>query len=184
MARVLIVDDHPAIRVGLTALLRGEPGLTPVAVAGTAREGLRKAGLAGQDLMLVDYELPDGNGLLLCRDIKQAHPRTKVVLYSAFARPALWVAAALAGVDGMLDKSVAPATLLETLRLTARGADTRPTITPQMLQGCAGRLGAREKSILGMSMTGVSVSEIASVLKSDEARVEEQLRTMLVDLTA
>ena len=67
MIRVALIDDHPALVAGLTAVLRAEPGIVPV---GTAADGAEAEHLLYQtqpDLVLLDYHLPSGDGLQLCQ---------------------------------------------------------------------------------------------------------------------
>src|SRR5918999_948512 len=96
MIRVLVVDDHPAVRAGLVAMLRSEPGLVPVGAVGSA-----ELARDGTDVLLVDYDLPDSDGLTLCWDAKCREDPPAVLVYSAFARPRLTIAATLAGADPM-----------------------------------------------------------------------------------
>src|SRR5690349_9431944 len=105
MIRILVVDDHPAIRAGVHALLRAEPGLIPVAVGASAEEALELAERHEIDVALVDFHLPDGNGIAVARRLRRRSPATAVVLYSANPDRRLRVAAALAGIHSLLPKS-------------------------------------------------------------------------------
>src|SRR5215218_2117720 len=73
-ARVVIVDDHHAVRAGLRAVLQAEPGLDPVGVTGTAREALALVDDLRPDVVVLDYHLPDEHGLSLCLRLKGAEP--------------------------------------------------------------------------------------------------------------
>src|SRR5918999_6352046 len=101
MIRVLVVDDHPAVRAGLVAMLRSEPGLVPVGAVGSAEEALRELARDGTDVLLVDYDLPDSDGLTLCWDAKCREDPPAVLVYSSFSRPRLTIAAAPARADPM-----------------------------------------------------------------------------------
>ena len=104
MIRVLVVDDHPAVRAGLAGLLRSEPGLICLATAESAAAGMEAARRMAPAIVLVDYDLPDRDGLTLCSDLKALERAPGVIVYTAFARPRLLVAAAVARADAMLDK--------------------------------------------------------------------------------
>ena len=76
MIRVAIVDDHHAVRLGLTSALKSEPGLVPVGVAAGAAELEPLLYRSRPDVVLLDHSLPDGDGLTLCHGIKGRPPAT------------------------------------------------------------------------------------------------------------
>ncbi|MDP8968072.1 MAG: response regulator transcription factor, partial [Actinomycetota bacterium] len=100
MIRILIVDDHPAMRAGLTAVLRAEPGLVPLDAATSVSDLWPTLKRTRPDVVVLDYHLPGDDGLVLCRRIKRELPAPAVLLYSAYADAALTIPARLAGVDG------------------------------------------------------------------------------------
>src|SRR5689334_15494390 len=104
MIRVAIADDHPAVRVGLQAALRAEPGLVPVGMAGTPAELEPLLYRTRPDVVLLDYHLPNADGLTICRRLKADPPAPAVLLYSAFADESLTVPALVAGADGIVHK--------------------------------------------------------------------------------
>jgi len=177
--RILIVDDHPAVRAGLVAVLRSEPGLVPVGAAADEQEGWRLAQRARPDLVLLDLHLPGGNSLGLCRRLKASDPAPRVLIYSAFAQDELAVAATLAGADGMLDKTAPMLELFDGIRRVARGEHLLPPITPERLQEARARIAGPDAPIVAMLLDGTSDEDIAATLGiSDEeltARVERLL---------
>jgi DNA-binding NarL/FixJ family response regulator len=179
MIRLLVVDDHAAVRAGLIGLLRREPGLVPLGAVGTVAEALREARSLEPQVALIDFQLPDGDGLTLCRELKLLPQPPRVVLYSAFARPALAVAATLAGADGVVDKGVEVDDLFDAIRAVGRGEQALPTLEPEMVSRCTARLDPDDVSIFGMLMSGTTRAEVAAVLNSDEQAVEDRLRAML-----
>jgi DNA-binding NarL/FixJ family response regulator len=114
--RILIVDDHPAVRAGLAGVLERAPGLIPVGGAPS------EAGLwpmlyrTRADVVLLDYRLGAADGLALCRRLKANVPAPRVVLYSAFADEPLHAAATEAGADALVSKEAPVHDLFETLR--------------------------------------------------------------------
>lgn len=113
ITRVVVVDDHAAVRMGLQAALATEPGL---ACVGAAADGGQMQSLlyrTNPDVVVLDYHLPHVNGLLLCRQINQQVLTPAVLLYSAYADPALVVPALVAGADGMVHKGAPARELLE-----------------------------------------------------------------------
>jgi DNA-binding NarL/FixJ family response regulator len=182
--RVLVVDDHPAVRAGLAGLLRSEPGVSCVAAVGSAEAGLDAARRTRPAVVLADYELPDGDGLTLCADLKMFPHAPGVMLYSAFARPRLLPAAAVAGVDAMLDKAAPVDELFDTIRLVARGAGRLPTPPPEVMERTHALLDPGEIVLFGMAANGASPGEIAAVAGHDLDETRRQLRALLARLKA
>ena len=108
MIRVLIVDDHPAVRAGLWSMLRVEPGLQPAGVVSDADEALARAAAVRPDVVLADYRLPHGNGLYLCRRLNEIGSAAQVLVCSANSAAELAVPALLAGASGVLGKGLRP----------------------------------------------------------------------------
>ena len=130
MITVAIVDDHPAIRLGLHAALRSEAGLEPVGSAGNANETQVLLYRTRPDVVLLDYHLPGMDGLTLCRRIKSEIPAPAVVLYSAFADPTMTVPAIVAGADAIVHKGgqtreAVPAEIAATMRIERTQLDRR-----------------------------------------------------------
>lgn len=182
MIRTLIVDDHAAVRAGLMSILRREPGLVPLGAVVNAAEAIREVRRLEPQVALIDYHLPDGDGLTLCRDLKALPVPPRVVVYSAFARPALAVAAKLAGAEGMLDKGIEVDDLFDAVRAVGRGETVLPPLAPEMIARCTARLAPDDVSIFGMVMSGTASDDIASVMAIDEQQLEDRMRAMLSDI--
>src|SRR3954470_5272257 len=100
--RVVVVDDHAAIRMGLRAAIDSRP---PLVCVGVAADGEQLAPLLYRtrpDVVILDYDLPRANGLELCRRVKAEVPAPAVLLYSAYAAAALALAGTVAGADGII----------------------------------------------------------------------------------
>jgi DNA-binding NarL/FixJ family response regulator len=180
--RILIVDDHPAVRAGLVAVLRSEPGLVPVGSAAEEQEGWRLAQRARPDLVLLDLHLPGGNSLALCRRIKALDPRTKVLIYSAFAHEELSVAAALAGADGMLDKTEPMLELFDGIRRVHRGEHLLAPVTPERLQDVHQRVTTEDWPIVAMLLDGTTDADVAKTLGIRQEEVEGRVERLLARL--
>jgi two-component system response regulator DevR len=181
---VLVVDDHPAVRAGLASLLRSEPGLSCVAAVASAEAGLDAARRTRPVVVLADYELPDGDGLTLCAELKALPQAPGVIVYSAFARPRLLPAAAVAGADAMLDKAAPADELFDTIRLVARGECRLPTPPPEVMERSFASLDPEEIVLFGMAANGASPGEIAAVAGHDLDETSRQLRVLLTRLQA
>jgi len=164
--RVLVVDDHPAVRAGLTAMLADEPGIEPVGEAESASDAHEAwvASAKRPDVVLVDYHLPDEDGLSLCLSLKTADEPPAVVIYSASADEELALPAVVAGADGLVGKSSDPAELSDVVRAVAEGERRLPPVSPQSAATLGGRLDPQDLPILGMLRHGVPADEIAATL--------------------
>ncbi len=179
MTRLVIVDDHPAVRAGLVAVLRSEPGLLPVGAVGTADEAVTAVKQLDAEVAVVDYHLSESDGLLLCRRLKALRRPPGVVVYSAFAGDGLSIPAIVAGADALVDKGQPTDELFEAIRAVARRTATLPRVTPQVMAATAARLDAADLPILGMLMDGTPSPEIARVLRLDGRELERRMTEML-----
>lgn len=179
MIRVLVVDDHPAVRAGLVALLRSEPGLVPVGAVGDARDAARELARGVPDVLLVDFNLPDSDGLALCWEAKSLEEPPRVIIYSAFARPRLAVMAQIAGADAVLDKTAPAEELFELVRFVAGGGTALATIPPELIKRCVAELDPDDISLFGMAFNRVPVAEIAAVAGHDVETTRARVRTLI-----
>ena len=119
--RLMIVDDHEVVRMGLKAALEIEHDFTVVAEAGNGKEAIDKARAHQPDIVLMDVRMDGMDGIEACREIRSEFPETRVLMLTSFAEEETVVAALLAGAAGYVLKNVARARLLEALRSVARG---------------------------------------------------------------
>ena len=179
IVEVVVVDDHPAVRTGLAGLLNSETGLACVAAAETAADGLEAARRHWPAVVMVDYHLPDGDGLTLCADLKASAAPPGVILYSAFATPRLLPAAAIAGIDAMVDKGLSTDELFAAVRNVAAGNARLPAAPPQVTERCLGRLDPADIALFGMAVNGTDSAEIAEVMRLDADETRRRLRALL-----
>ena len=179
MIRVAVVDDHHAIRLGLRAALLSEPGLEPVGSASTAAEADVLLYRTRPDVVLVDYQLPGTDGLAVCRRIKSDVPTPGVVLYSAFAEPAMTVPAIVAGVDAIVHKAGHTRDLFDAIRRVARGDSALPEISEPLLEAAGHALDPEDLPLLGMLIHRTPPSEIAATLRVDRPELDRRIGGML-----
>jgi len=184
MIRVAIVDDHPAVRLGLETAVRSEPGLVPVGGAETPEEVAPLLYRTRPDVVLLDYHLPRRDGLTLCREIKSRAPAPKVLLYTAFADPSLLVPAIIAGADGVLDKSLPSLELFEAIRRAARGEDLIPAPDPDLLELAGRGLDPEDLPILGMLMAREPRAGVARTLRLEPDELSRRVTGILRRLQA
>jgi DNA-binding NarL/FixJ family response regulator len=160
---LVLVDDHPAVRAGLRALLEDEADLRVVATAGTAREGFEAIADLRPSIALLDHHLPDDDGLSLCLRTRALPAPPRVIVYSAFAGASMAVRAAIAGASAVVPKSTAPRALLAVMRAAGAGR-TQLGLDPRALRKAGALLEPGDLPVLGMLAHGVDEREIAATL--------------------
>lgn len=180
--RILIVDDHPAVRAGIEGLLAAERDLRPVASTATARDAAQEAARLAPDVAVVDYHLADRDGLALTRRLKAAQRPPAVIVYSAYADGPLTIAAMIAGADGVVSKGGLGDELCAAIRTVARGGSEFPRVAPAMVGALAGRLEPEDVPLFGMLVHGTAPEEVVSVMGMSEAWLEARRWAMLEHL--
>lgn len=132
--RILLVDDHDIVRLGLMTLLNDQPDMEVVGEASTAGEGVRMAEKILPNVILMDIRLPGEGGIEACHQITSRLPSCKVVMLTSFADDELVVRAIRAGAVGYVLKQVGNEELLRAIRAAARGeALLDPSTTARLL---------------------------------------------------
>jgi DNA-binding NarL/FixJ family response regulator len=149
-----LLDDHPAVLAGLRRLIDPEPDLAVIAAARSADDLARRLDGGRVDVMVLDYDLTRGDGLSLCRRLKDRSEPPRVIVYSAYASPALALAARAAAADGVVDKSEPVSVLLAAIRAVARGESHFPTVPPDAYQAAATRLDDQDLPVLALLLDG------------------------------
>lgn len=184
MIRVAIVDDHHAVRIGLHTALRSEPGLVPVGSAADAAEFAPLLYRTRPDIVLLDYNLPDIDGLTVCREIKANALAPGVILYSAFADGSMTIPAIVAGADGLLDKGVPARDLFAAIREVISGGEALPPVSFEQLRAAGAALEDADLPILGMLVERTPTHEIADTLRLEHATLKRRIARMLERLSA
>jgi DNA-binding NarL/FixJ family response regulator len=175
---VLIVDDHPAVRLGMRALIDDQPDMHVVAQVRSVSEALGVLDTP-MDVAVVDYHLRDGrDGLALVAQIRQRRSAPRTLVYSAFADGALAAMAVIAGADGMLGKHELGDELCDAIRRVARGQRHLPAIAPPLADAMRARLEPSDQAIFGMLLHGVAPATIAERL----AMTPQQLATRRAEM--
>jgi DNA-binding NarL/FixJ family response regulator len=189
--RVVVIEDHPIFLEGLTRCLAAEPDFAVVAHSMRGSVDLEALGRAAPDLVLVDVELPDVNGIEVTRRIRRALPDLRVVILTAFADPDLLLEATRAGAAGYLLKHMRAPELVATLRRIAAGEHVvGPDLASRVLRelradGRRGQearlvlLSAREEEVLKLLATGETNRQIAARLFISEETVKSHVAAIL-----
>jgi DNA-binding NarL/FixJ family response regulator len=119
--RILLVDDHEVVRVGVRALIERQPGLEVVGEAATVREAVLQAEKLTPDVVVLDVRLPGGDGLEACRQIKALRPETRVIILTSFPDEAVLFEAIASGADGYVLKQIGSDDLMRALERVGRG---------------------------------------------------------------
>ena len=116
MIRVVVVDDHPAVRTGLADFLDAQDGLEIVGQAENGAEAVALSRSAAPDVVVMDIRMPQLDGIEATRRIKQARPETGVLLLTAYEEDELATAGREAGADGFFLKGIFGSELVERVR--------------------------------------------------------------------
>lgn len=178
MIRVLLVDDHPVVRAGLTAVLNTSDDIDVVAQAGTGREALEVLSSTEVDVVVSDIQMPQMNGVELTAELgKIGGP--PVLILTTFDTENLIVAAMNAGAQGYLLKDAPPEELARAVHAVREG---RPVMSDQVTVALTRRLtqprtslSARELEILQAVAAGHTNKEIAQELFISQATVKTHL---------
>ena len=182
MIRVLIVDDHPLVRAGLTSLLGTADDVEVVGDAGDGEEALRQVIDVRPDVVLMDLSMPGTDGIEATRTITAAHRAVHVVVLTSFADRERILAALDAGAVGYLLKDAEPDELVRAVRAAAEGdAPLDPRAARELLgatrqRGQAGAgLSPRERQVLACVRDGLPNKRIARQLGITEKTVKAHL---------
>jgi DNA-binding NarL/FixJ family response regulator len=133
--RLLIVDDHHVVRLGLTDVFQGFPQFQIVGEAGTMAEAIDAAAELKPDVVLMDIRLPDGSGVEACREIRSHDHDINVVMLTSYSDEEALVNSIMAGASGYLLKRSEPERLVEAVEKVAAGqALLDPEITSTLLR--------------------------------------------------
>ncbi|MEV6166992.1 response regulator transcription factor [Streptomyces sp. NPDC051954] len=186
---VLVVDDHPVVRDGVTLLLRSDPSLVFVGSAESGLAAIEQAMELQPDLVLLDLRLPDMLAPEVVTRLRQVHPAVKIVVFTAHADHGGVIAAIEAGADGGLLKDVAGTDLVSALRRVLRGERVvDPRIFPDTSQRsdnlARSGLTRREYEVLRFAAQGKTNPEIADSTGLTRNTVKTYLQSALHKLGA
>ena len=189
-ARILLVDDHDIVRLGLMTLLNDQSDMEVVGEASTAGEGVRMAEKLTPDVVLMDIRLPGEGGIEATAQITKKFPAIKVVMLTSFADDELVVRAIRAGAVGYVLKQVGNEELLRAIRAAARGeALLDPSTTARLLsrvreaerkadEDAFRDLSNREMDVLIHLAKGKTNAEIGALLNLSEKTVGNYVSNM------
>jgi len=185
--RTLIVDDHPAMRAGVAAVIGQEPDLMVVGSATGARQLWPTLRSADPDVVLMDFALEGVDGVILCHRLKRRPDPPRVVLYSAFANRALIAPAMLAQADALLSKRADARVLCQALRDVAVTPSAVPALPADQRERLGATLGEDELSLAALLLAHRPIDYIAEVtgIAADDLGgvIEDMLRRLVAAAT-
>ena len=182
----MIVDDHEVVRRGIAEVVDRAEGMTVCAEAGSVADGVRRAGLVHPQVMLADLQLPDGTGIDLIRQVREAQPDVKAVVLTSFDDDEALAAALEVGAAAYMLKSVRGAAITDVIRAVAAGRtllDER-TITRRKAghEDPTENLTPSELRVLDLIGEGLSNREIAERLGVAEKTVKNHITSLLAKM--
>lgn len=177
--RVLVVDDHPAVRAGLRELLADEVDFLVVAAVESAEAGIEVARREPLDVAVVDYQLRGRNGLWLSRKLKRLPDPPAVLIYSAYTDGVLAAASVVAEADALVSKDSLGSELCRAIRSAAVGRGHLPALPPRLAESLRRRLDHEEQAMFGLLLAGLEPAEVATTLGLTPAAMEAGLCKLL-----
>jgi DNA-binding NarL/FixJ family response regulator len=178
--QILLVDDHPVVREGLSGMLAGQPDFE---VVGQGADGSQAVAMNAQlrpDVILMDLRMPGMDGVSAIREIKAAMPETNILVLTTYDSDADIVRAVEAGATGYLLKDAPREELFRAVRAAARGESVlAPAVAARLMTRMRGpaeeNLSAREIEVLELVSKGNSNKKVARSLHISTATVKTHL---------
>jgi two-component system response regulator DevR len=191
--RVIVVDDHEVVRLGLRGLLERRPNLTVVDEAASAQEAVRKVLRHRPDVVVMDIRLGGGSGIEACREIVARVPESRVIMLTSYAEDELLFDAIAAGAVGYVLKRIGSDDLVRAIEAVGRGeALLDPTLTQKVLDkvrqisyqeeedtAALAGLTEQELRVLALVAEGKTNREIAETLFLGEGTVRNYVSNIL-----
>ena len=195
--RLLIVDDHKVVRLGLHTLMSRHNGIEVIGEAGTSAAAVEQTSRLKPDVVLMDVRLPDGNGFEACRQIRRVQPDTRVLFLTSFADEEIVLESIDAGGDGYLLKEIDEENLVQAIRNVAAGKSILdPAVTRRVLERVKntdthletpstnrlGSLSPQERRVLALVAEGKTNKEIGQALGLSDKTVKNYMSNIMEKL--
>ncbi len=192
--KILLVDDHEVVRLGLKSLLARNPQFQVVAEASNATEALERVARYRPDVVVMDIRLPGKNGIETTREIKQQFPDTQVIMLTSYAEDDLLFDAIAAGASGYVLKQIGSGDLVRALETIGRGESlVDPVLMQKVFQRVReatrkaedeafAELSEHELKILSLVAKGKTNKEIADAVFLSEKTVRNYVSSILSKL--
>jgi DNA-binding NarL/FixJ family response regulator len=186
--RILVADDHPVVRDGLVAMLSTQADFQIVGEAATGTEVVEQVGALQPDVVLLDLEMPEMDGVETLQVLRQNQANARVIVFTAFDTDDRIVSAVRAGARGYLLKGVPREELFQAVRVVhAGGSLLQPVVASKLLRQVSENyesLTPRELEVLSFVARGLRNKEIAAELVITERTVKFYVSSILSKLGA
>lgn len=192
--RILLVDDHEVVRLGLKALLERHPQFDVVGEASSAREAIEFVANNHPEVVVMDIRLPGTSGIEACEEITTRFPETRVIMLTSYAEDEMLFSSIRAGASGYMLKQIGGDDLVRALEAVGRGeALLDPAVTQRVFQevrravkeeeaSAFAHLSQQEKHVLLLVSEGKTNREIAKALFLGEGTVRNYVSSILSKL--
>jgi len=182
--KVMVVDDHPLMRVGVSSIVNARSDMTVVAQTGSGEEAVSLFAQHKPDITLMDLRLPGMSGVDAIHTIRVRHPTAKFVVLTTYEGDEDIHRALEAGARGYIIKGMPYQTLIDALLRVQSGGRFLPAPITKALESRTpdSELSAREREVLRYLVDGLSNKEIANLLGITEATVKCHVSTILMRL--
>src|ERR1700686_747174 len=184
--RIMIVDDHEMMRLGLRTAFEPESDLTVVGEASNGAEALAKIATLDPQLVLMDVRMEKMGGIEACREIKNRYPDVRILMLTSYTNQDAVISSIMAGASGYLFKHLSRPQLLRSIRLVASGQTLDANATQQALdrisQTPGWELTEREREVLTLVARGYTNKQIADALTVTEKTARNHVSHILEKL--
>jgi DNA-binding NarL/FixJ family response regulator len=190
MIRVLVVDDHPIVRQGLVSVLSDEPDLEVVGEASSGRAAVSLAARTRPDVILLDLEMPELDGVEAIPQLLSAAPRTGILVFTAYDTDERVLGAIRSGARGYLLKGTSAEEIARGIRtIYGGGSYLEPRVASKLMAAVsaprrAQGLSEREREVLRLVADGLPTKQIAASLSISERTVKFHVNSILHKLGA
>jgi DNA-binding NarL/FixJ family response regulator len=183
---VLAVDDHPLLREGIAALISKQTDMRLLGEASSGREAVEQFRLLNPDVVLMDVQMPEMDGIDAMIAIREKCPAAKIIVLTTYAGDALAQRALMAGAQAYLLKGSVRRELIDTIRAVYRGLKrVHPDVAVELAEHMGDEvLSAREVRVLSLIAAGNSNKQIARELTITEETAKAHVKSILGKLRA
>lgn len=192
--RIMLVDDHEVVRLGMKSLLERQAGYSVIVEAGNEEDAVKRALVHEPDIILMDVRLQSGSGIAACERIMAKRPETRIIMLTSFADDELLFSAIRAGAIGYVLKQVGKDELINAIEAAARGDGALdPSLTQKVFaevrrsiqqdeRSAFSELTAQEKQVLSHISHGATNKKIAEALFLSQGTVRNYVSSIFSKL--